>query len=75
MFLLTQSFSVAGSKLKSKHVYKFEITMVLEAGQLDVTVIVFDDAFDLMPHPGIGIGVNTEPAAPYVTPVSICYLR
>lgn len=40
----------------------------LEANQPHATVIVFDDAFDLMQHPGMGIGVNTDPSAPYVTP-------
>ncbi len=40
----------------------------LEAGQPNATAIVFDDAFDLMQHPGMGIGVNTDPNAPYVTP-------
>ncbi len=40
----------------------------LEAGQSKPTIIVFDNAFNEMPHPGIGIGVNTEPNAPYVAP-------
>lgn len=43
----------------------------LEHGQAKPTIIVFDDAFNLMPHPGQGIGVNTTPGAPYVTPVMI----
>ncbi len=42
-----------------------------EAGQSKPTIIVFDNAFAQMPHPGIGIGVNTEPFAPYVTPVTL----
>jgi LruC domain-containing protein/uncharacterized repeat protein (TIGR01451 family) len=42
-----------------------------EAGQSKPTIIVFDDAYSLMPHPGTGIGVNTERHAPYVTPVTI----
>jgi len=41
----------------------------LESGQIRPTVIVWDDAFRLMQWPGNGIGVNTDPAAPYVTPV------
>ena len=40
----------------------------LEANQPNATIIVFDDAYDLMQHPGMGIGVNTDPSAPYVTP-------
>lgn len=41
-----------------------------EAGQSKATIIVFDNAFAHMPHPGIGIGVNTTPGAPYVAPVT-----
>jgi LruC domain-containing protein len=41
-----------------------------EAGQSKPTIIVFDNAFTHMPHPGIGIGVNTTPGAPYVQPVT-----
>ena len=43
----------------------------LEQGQTRPTVIVYDDAFDLMPYPGQGIGVNTTPWAPYVSPYTI----
>jgi LruC domain-containing protein len=43
----------------------------LEAGQTKPTVIVYDDAFGIMPFPGQGIGVNTTPGAPYVTPVML----
>lgn len=39
-----------------------------EAGQTKPTIIVFDNAYNQMPHPGMGIGVNTEEEAPYVTP-------
>lgn len=40
----------------------------VEADQSKPTFILFDNAFTQMPHPGIGIGVNTTPEAPYVTP-------
>ena len=43
----------------------------LEHGQAKPTIIVYDDAYNLMPHPGVGIGVNTTPGAPYVTPVTM----
>ncbi len=43
----------------------------LETGQNKPTVIVFDDVFNLMKAPGVGIGVNTTPGAPYVTPASV----
>ncbi len=42
-----------------------------EAGQTKPTIIVFDDAYAIMPHPGVGIGVNTEKSAPYVEPVTL----
>ncbi len=40
----------------------------LEEGQDKATIIVFDNTFTQMQHPGMGIGVNTTPGAPYVTP-------
>jgi len=43
----------------------------IEADQTKPTIIVFDNAFALMEHPGVGTGVNTEPNAPYVTPVTL----
>ena len=43
----------------------------LESGQIKPTFIIWDDYFDLMPFPGSGIGVNTTPAASYVTPYTV----
>jgi len=43
----------------------------LELNQSKPTIIVFDNVFTLMPHPGSGIGVNTTPGAPYVQPYTI----
>jgi len=43
----------------------------LEAGQSKATVVLYDDSFDQMQHPGVGIGVNTDPNAPYVTPATL----
>lgn len=41
----------------------------LEAGQSKPTFILYENSFDLMPHPGGGgIGVNTDLQNPYVTP-------
>lgn len=42
-----------------------------EAGQSKATIIVYDNAYNEMQHPGVGIGVNTEPWAPYVQPVTL----
>ncbi len=38
----------------------------LENGQTHPTIIVFDDVFNLLPHPQVGIGVNTEEWTPFV---------
>lgn len=43
----------------------------LEENQNKPTIIVFDNTFNLMAHPGVGVGVNTELNAPYVTPDTI----
>lgn len=39
-----------------------------EVGQSKATIIVFDDAYDQLPWPGSGIGVNTMLGLPYVQP-------
>ena len=41
-----------------------------ESGQEWATIIVFDDAFEHFEDPGEGIGVNTEPDAPYMEPAT-----
>ena len=42
-----------------------------EAGQSKPTIIVFDDSFKQLQHPGSGLGINTTPGAPYVSPVTL----
>ncbi len=42
-----------------------------ESGQSKATIIVFDNAYQEMQHPGGGLGINTEESAPYVTPVTL----
>ncbi|MCW3787462.1 LruC domain-containing protein [Plebeiibacterium sediminum] len=39
-----------------------------ESNQTNATVIIFDDAFNNLSYPGVGIGVNTSPETPYVVP-------
>jgi len=39
-----------------------------EAGQSNATIIVFEDAYNELPWPGTGTGVNTAPGASYVQP-------
>ncbi len=38
----------------------------IEEGHSIPTIIVFDNAFNILPHPGSGLGVNTTLNAPYV---------
>lgn len=61
--------SVTGYDLQEGYI-NLEATGV-ESGQSIPTIIVYDNSFNLMPHPGMGIGVNTETSAPYVTPVTL----
>ncbi len=42
-----------------------------EAGQSKPTIIVYDNSYSQMGHPGVGIGVNTELGAPYVQPKTL----
>lgn len=42
-----------------------------EAGQSNAIIIIFDDAFNELPWPGSGIGVNTTIGAPYVQPKTL----
>jgi len=62
--------SATGSVLKANSIVALDGNG-LESGQPQATVIVNDDFFDVMPHPGGGIGVNTEIYAPYVQPATI----
>jgi len=40
----------------------------LESGQTNAVIIVWDDAYVVLPQQGPGIGVNTEPEVPFVVP-------
>ncbi len=40
----------------------------LEAGQTNAVIVLWEDGYDILPHPGNGLGVNTEIEAPYVEP-------
>ena len=42
-----------------------------EAGQNKANIIVFEDAYDILQHPGGSIGVNTEIGATYIEPDTI----
>lgn len=42
-----------------------------ENNQSKAVVMIFDDAFNALPYPGSGIGVNVTPLAPYVNPDTI----
>jgi len=57
---------VTGTSLQ--HGYIVNNANNTEAGQTKAVVVVYDDAYDRLPYPGTGIGVNTTMGAPYVTP-------
>lgn len=46
----------------------------LENNQSNAVVVFFDNAFDLLPHPGDGTGVNTRIGATYVEPTEANFL-
>ncbi len=43
----------------------------LESGQTKAVIILWEDGYDVLPGPGTGLGVNTDPSAPYVTPTEM----
>ncbi len=43
----------------------------LENGQTNAVIILWEDGYDILPHPGNGLGVNTETDAPYVDSVNM----
>jgi len=65
-----QIISVSGYDIQPGSIFNL-LANGTEAGQSKATIIVFDDTYNIMPHPGGAIGVNTETAAPYVTPDTI----
>ncbi len=42
-----------------------------EANQSKPTIIVFDNAYSVLQHPGVGTGINTTMGLPYVNPVTL----
>lgn len=46
----------------------------METGQSNAVIVFFDNAFDLLPHPGDGTGVNTRNGATYVEPQQVDFL-
>jgi LruC domain-containing protein len=73
-FQLPAAISPSDLSVSGYHLTKHYITLSAngtEAGQSKPTIIVYDDAYSEMQHPGTGIGVNTDPAAPYVSPVTL----
>ena len=62
--------AVSGYHIQSGSIYSLAGNGV-ENGQSKATFIVLDDPFNIMQHPGSGIGVNTDYPAPYVNPVTL----
>ncbi len=61
---LVNTLNVSGTDLREGYIN--ENPNGTEAGQNYPTIIVFDNMFNNLPHPGMGIGVNTENWAPFV---------
>ena len=66
-----QIISVSGYEIQSGSIFTLAENG-LEANQPDAaTVIVYDDSYNILTHPGEGIGVNTDETATYVSPESV----
>ncbi len=66
-----QIISVSGYEIQSGSIFTLAENG-LEANQLNAaTVIVYDDSYNILAHPGEGIGVNTDETATYVSPESV----
>jgi LruC domain-containing protein len=62
-----QIASITGTDIKESYIV--QNPNGTEAGQSKATIIIFDNAYKEMTHPGgSSIGVNTTPGAPYVQP-------
>ncbi|MEA3445317.1 MAG: LruC domain-containing protein [Bacteroidota bacterium] len=61
--------SVTGYNIQENYISH---TNGLENGQSKATIIIFDDAYNVLPYPGDGfIGVNTDPNGTHVNPYSV----
>lgn len=60
-----QLISVSGYEIQPGSIFTLA-SNGLEANQTKATIIVYDDSYNILTHPGSGIGVNTEQSAPYV---------
>lgn len=58
---------VSGYQIESPSIFTIN-SKGLESGQSKATIIVYDDSYNRMTHPGVGIGINTTENAPFVTP-------
>jgi LruC domain-containing protein len=66
---VTEIQSVGGMKIN--HTYLNFNLNGTESGHTKAVIIPFDDTYDILPHPGLGIGTNTSPGAPYVNPNTV----
>lgn len=67
--ILNSDLTVTGYELKESYINL--LSNGTEAGQSIPTIIAFDNCYKQMQYPGTGIGVNTTPGAPYVTPDTV----
>ena len=62
--------SISNNITFSNNIYKFN-TNGTESNQTKAVIMVFEDAYNLLVHPGAGMGINTNSGFPHVEPVSV----
>jgi len=67
----SSDINVSGSIFNADPSYIILNSNGTEANQNKPTIIVFDNVFKVLQHPGVGTGINTTMGLPYVTPVTI----
>ncbi len=73
-FQLSSNIDPADLYVEGQHITENYLSLEsngVESAQTVPTIIVYDNAYNEMEHPGMGIGVNTDPDAPFVQPVTI----
>jgi LruC domain-containing protein len=62
--------SVTGNSINNVELFKYEPNGI-ESNQKYANIILFDNFYTLMKHPGSGAGINTNPDAPFVPYVTL----
>jgi LruC domain-containing protein len=62
--------TVKGNNINTIELFKYEPNGI-ESNQKFANIILFDNFYSLMKHPGKGAGINTDPDAPFVPYVTL----